>query len=152
MTHEPLPDRWSTRDLPVLLAAAKVLDLGASVTPQELAEAEGLGLDADAVEIACEALVPTYITAGRTPGRLGAPKGGLILTGLTERGRRATGLWPDGETAVEQLLDALRQAEDLTDDPDEKTALRKAGGQLATVSRSVVAEVIAAVVTRQAGL
>lgn len=44
-----------------------------------------------------------------------------------------------------QLLDALRQAEDLTGDPAEKTALRKAGGgHLATVSRCVVAEVIAA--------
>jgi hypothetical protein len=71
---------------------------------------------------------------------------------ITERGRRATGLWPDGDTAVEQLLTALRQAEDLTDDPDDKTALRKAGSQLATVSRGVIAEVIAAVVTRQAGI
>lgn len=70
---------------------------------------------------------------------------------LTERGRRTTGLWPDGDTAVEQLLNTLRQAENLTVDPHDKFAQRKAGGQLATVCRSVIAEVIAAVVTRQAG-
>jgi hypothetical protein len=52
-----------------------------------------------------------------------------------------------GRATVEQLLRALRQAEDLTDDPDDKSALRKAGGRLATVSRRVIAEAIAAVVT-----
>lgn len=67
-------------------------------------------------------------------------------------GPPASGLWPNGDTAVEQLLNALRQAEELADDPDDKSALRKAGGQLALVSRGVLAEVIAAVVTRQAGL
>jgi hypothetical protein len=94
----------------------------------------------------------------RRPGTLRRQRTGsgeiylAIASGVTERGRRATGLWPDGDTAVEQLLSALRQAEELTDDPDEKTALRKASGQLASVSRTVVAEVIAAVVTRQAGI
>lgn len=76
----------------------------------------------------------------------------VMVAHLTGRGRRATGLWPNGEDAVEQLIDAMRQAEDLVSDDDDKTALRKAGGQLASVSRGVLAEVIAAVVTRQAGL
>ncbi|MDZ5662362.1 hypothetical protein SFC79_11355 [Nocardioides sp. S-58] len=144
-----LRDTWQSRELPVLVAAAQILDLGERVTPHELADA--VDLDLDLVEAACEALVPTYLTAGRSPARMGGP-GQLILIGLTDQGRRATGLWPDGDTAVEQLLDALRQAESLTSDPDDQTALRKAGGQLASVSRGVLAEVIAAVVTRQAGL
>ena len=87
----------------------------------------------------------------RGAARAGGP-GTLWEIEILECGRRATGLWPNGDTAVEQLLDALRQAEELADDLDDKSALRKAGGQLASVSRGVLAEVIAAVVTRQAGL
>lgn len=147
-----LNDTWHSRELPVLIAAARVVDTGEHVTPDELAEVDDLDLGADAIEMACEALVPTYLDAGRAPRRGGETRGMLVITGVTDDGRRATGLWPDGDTAVAQLLSALRQAEDLTDDPDDQTALRKAGGQLATVSRSVLAEVIAAVITRQAGL
>ena len=107
-------------------------------------------MDRDDVGRAFDSLIPSYFD-----GKVHRAAGGVVYVAtakrLTERGRRATGLWPDGDTAVDQLLSAIRQAEDLTDDPDDKSALRKAGGQPATVSRSVIAEVIAAVVTRQAG-
>lgn len=143
-----LQDTWHVRELPVLIAAARIVDSGKRVSPHELAEVEELELELDDVVIACEALVPTYLHAGRAPRRGGDIRGMLIVTGLTDEGRRATCLWPDGDSAVDQLLDALRQAENLAIDPDDKDALRKAGGQLA----SVIAEVIAAVVARQAGV
>lgn len=136
----------------MLIAAARIVDSGEHVPPDPLAEVDDLDLDIDTIEMACEALVPTYLDAGRSPRRGGETRGMLVMTGVTDEGRRATGLWPDGDTAVEQLLSALRQAEDLADDPDDQTALRKAGGQLTTVSRSVLAEVLAAVIARQAGL
>jgi hypothetical protein len=57
---------------------------------RRLAQAEGLNVDVYLVEVAREALVPTYLTAARTPARAGRSE--LVLTGLTDAGRRATGL------------------------------------------------------------
>ncbi|GAA2146471.1 hypothetical protein GCM10009844_22570 [Nocardioides koreensis] len=150
MTTEMLPDRWRSRDLLVLLEAARQADAGED--PDTAAMAGAAGIDRDAVDKVLVALENAgYVQTRRGAARAGGP-GTLWEIEILERGRRATGLWPNGDTAVEQLLDALRQAEELADDPDDKSALRKAGGQLASVSRSVLAEVIAAVVTRQAGL
>jgi hypothetical protein len=70
---------------------------------------------------------------------------------LTERGRRAVGLWPSGESA-DALVEALRQAEELTDDPEERTLIRRAAGAIGSVSREIMVDVVAAVVARQSGL
>ena len=150
MTHKLLSDTWYAREFPVLLEVARQLEGGIGLVDSG-SVGRALAMDRDDVGRAFEALIPSYLD-----GKVQRAAGGVVYLAtakrLTERGRRATGLWPDGDTAVEQLLSALRQAEDLTDDPDDKSALRKASGQLATVSRSVIAEVIAAVVTRQAGM
>ena len=150
VSQEPLPDRWRSRDLPILLETARQADRGDE--PDLTAMAAVAGCEPRDVERSLAALADAgYLHAVRGPDTLAGP-GTIWELEILERGRRATGLWPNGDDAVAQLLDALRQAEDLVDDPEEKTALRKAGGQLATVSRNVIAEVIAAVVTRQAGL
>jgi hypothetical protein len=70
---------------------------------------------------------------------------------ITERGRRAVGLWPTGES-VDALVDALRQAEDATDDPEEKSALRRAAGAVLGVGRDVMTDVMAAVIAKQMGV
>lgn len=48
---------------------------------------------------------------------------------LRERGRRAVGIWPNGES-VDALVDALRQAGEATTDPEEKTLIRRPAGAL----------------------
>jgi hypothetical protein len=158
MTDNALPDVWSVRDLPVLREFARRIESDDDDVDKSVkAVAGATGLEERAVSRARAALIEGgYLREQQMEvrsmdgKRTFYPWGSWLV--LTERGRRTVGLWPDGDAAVEQLLSALRQAEDLTEDPDDKTALRKAGGQLASVSRSVVAEVIAAVVTRQAGL
>lgn len=70
---------------------------------------------------------------------------------LTERGRRAVGLWPSERTA-DTLVDLLRQAEELTDDPEEKTLIRRAAGAIGSVSRDVITDVAAALARSQVGL
>ncbi|MBA4609271.1 hypothetical protein H1W00_12345 [Aeromicrobium sp. Marseille-Q0843] len=148
MNRVTLSDQWHSRDLPVLVETADRLRTSPTVASGQVAPA--VGIDAAETARAFDALIGTYLL-----GKVQRTGNGeiyvAIASGVTERGRRATGLWPDGDSAVEHLLSALRQAEELTDDPDDKSALRKASGQLASVSRNVVAEVIAAVVTRQAG-
>lgn len=158
MTDGNLPDVWTTRDLPVLREFARRIEADVEEVDTSIeAVSTGTGFDERTVRRARSALVEGGYLRERQVEmhsmdgtRTVYPWGSWLV--LTERGRRTVGLWPDGDAAVAQLLSALRQAEDLTQDPDDKTALRKAGGQLASVSRSVVAEVIAAVVTRQAGL
>lgn len=150
MTIEMLPDRWRSRDLPVLIEVMRQAEAGEE--PNTVAMAEAAEIDRDAVAGVLVALESAeYLRTGRSPAR-GGHDGTLRKIEVLERGRRATGLWPDGDTAVEQLLDSLRQAEELTANPDDKSALRQAGAQLGAVSRDVLAEIIAAVVSRQAGL
>ena len=146
----PLPDRWSTRDLPVLIATARRLDAGEHhVEAGQIAQ--DLDMEAVDVETAYDGLVDVYATASRTPGKMSDPEGSWVVTGLTERGRRMVGLWPLGE-GVEALIDALRRAEETTDDPDERSALRRAWSAIGGVSREVMVDVFGAVVARQSGL
>ncbi len=75
----------------------------------------------------------------------------LHAVDLTERGRRAVGTWPSSE-GVDALVDALRQAEDTTSDPEEKTLIRRAAGAVGMVSRDVMVDVMGAVIARQSGI
>jgi hypothetical protein len=143
------PDRWHTRDRPVLLEIAKRLDEGAtSVDSHQVAKA--LSLDDLETARVCDDLADEYIVG--TPSRA-AGYGTIVFVTrrLTSRGRREVGLWPSGEN-VEVLLDALRQAEELTEDPEEKGLIRRAAGALGMVSRDIMVDVMAAVIARQTGL
>lgn len=143
-----LASTWEARDLPVLSAAAARLDrLEFGVQSEALAEDSGL--DRDDVMAALLALAPEYLDVKplRTLGGLMD----VFAMGITERGRRAVGLWPSGE-GVDALLDALRQAEEATTDPVERTLIRRAMGALGSVSRTVLSDVLAAVVQRQMGM
>jgi hypothetical protein len=146
----PLPDRWSTRELPVLIAAAKRLDADPRTQIRSSVLAQDTGLDDADVIVAIHALTPSYLDSTQVMS------GGAIPTradvrALTERGRRAVGLWPSGEN-VDALVDALHQAEQIVEDPDEKSRLRQAAGAVGRVSRDVMVEVVAAVVAKQSGV
>lgn len=95
------------------------------------------------------ALIRAGYLSGEEIHTLGGPPD-AIVGGITERGMRTVGIWPSGES-VDALVDALRQAEDATDDPEEKTLIRRATGALASVSRDVMTDVVAAVISRQVG-
>lgn len=153
MSPEQISDRWHTRDKHVLVEFARRIDGGeTSVDSREVAAELDLD-EAECARVAVALADDGYLTiAGKPISAWGSGPVIVLVADLTGKGRRNTGIWPNEDTAVEQLLSALSKAELLADDPDDKTALRKAGGQLATVSRSVLAEVIAAVVTRQAGI
>lgn len=153
VTSQPLPDRWSSRDLPVLLETARYIDAGhGPVQTLQIAEVMGIP-DAD-VATAWRAL-----TGGHDPYLLAASLGASmadvhpqqLVIDLTERGRRAVGLWPSGES-VDAFVEALNQAAEATEDPEEKTLLRRAAGAVTSVSRDIMVDVVAAVVSRQSGL
>lgn len=150
MVEAGLPDRWSSRDFPVLVATARVLDGGGMPASVADVKAQLNGdLEPDEIIAALKSLLHGYIV-GKPLDTLGGTMD-FFVTDLTERGRRAVGLWPSGES-VDALVDALRQAESLTDDPEEKTMIRRAAGAIGSVSRDIMVDVVAAVVSRQSGL
>lgn len=53
-----------------------------------------------------------------------------------------TGLHPDGDDAVTQLITMLRQAAEQTNDPEERTRLGKLADVAGGASRSVLAGVL----------
>lgn len=147
--NQPLPDRWANRDFPVLVETARLLDAGEM--PVAVADIQGrLGdLEEDQIIAALKALLHGYIV-GEAIEMMGGT-GDVFVRDLTERGRRTVGLWPSSES-VDALVEALKQAEELTDDPDEKTMIRRAAGAVGSVSREIMVDVVAAVVARQSGL
>jgi hypothetical protein len=144
-----LDDRWVGRDLPVLVSVAKVMDMNPGRVLRVEDVAKDTSLESGTVLAALIALQGTYITGKPIDSMAGTLD--FLASGITERGRRAAGLWPDGE-AVDALVDALRQAEDATDDPEEKSLLRRAAGAVGSISKSVMTDVLAAYVRQQTGL
>jgi hypothetical protein len=146
---QKLDDRWADRDLPVLVSVAKAVEANPGRVLQVKDVAGDTGLEWDAVLSALIALDGIYIVG--KPVKSMGPTLDFIASGITERGRRAAGLWPDGETA-DALIDALRQAEEATDDPEEKTLIGRAAGALGSVSRDVITDVMTAVIRSQTGI
>jgi len=143
-----LDDTWNPRDLPVLVAVAEQVERGErGIRARHIATA--MGWEFAEVVTAIEALSVKYIEA--RPLDAWGNRFDWGVTGLTEAGRRAAGLWPDGE-GVDALLEALRQAEEATDNAEERTLIRRAAGAVGSVSKDVMVDVIAAVVARQAGI
>lgn len=147
---QKLDDRWADRDLPVLISVAKTLDAdpGRIFLAQTVVDATGL--EKQSVVSALVALNGVYII-GEPHVAWGHGVAEFVTSGLTERGRRTAGLWPDGDT-VDSLIDALHQAEEATDDPEEKTLLRRAAGAIGSVSRDVITDVMTAVIRSQTGI
>lgn len=148
-----MPDRWSTRDFPVLVAIARRLDAADHIVDADddefLSELEPL--DRDTIANAMIALANAgYIDCGIN-AMLSGHKHVAAHT-LTERGRRAVGIWPNQEQAADALIDLLTQAADHVGDADDAGALRKAGRLLRGVPASVVADVTAALIRQQTGI
>lgn len=147
---EKLVDRWHSRDFPVLVAAAQRLESNGVAFLSNNLSLE-LKMTTDDVGLALAALVPSHLEGERMESAAAGPCE-YVVTGITERGRRATGLWPDQEQAADALIELLTQAADHVDDDEDAGALRKAGRLLRSVPGAVLADVTAALIRQQAGL
>jgi hypothetical protein len=88
----PLPDLWSTRDLPALRRIAELVEIDNEDQIQPERVATDLGL---AYDVALRSMVALY-ESGYIDGIDMADASGMyvVATDLTERGRRAVGVWP----------------------------------------------------------
>jgi len=137
-------DTWTTRDYPVLVDLAEHFD--ASGLPVEPDEVDHPGLDTEAVTRAMVALISGHYVEGQVDVALAGPSQPYV-TGLTEKGRRAVGLWPaEGTDRTLALVEAIRAAAEQAETEDERSRLRKAADALAGAAGRVTEGVIAAVV------
>lgn len=136
-------------DLQVLVAAARRLDSEhlQLMSPEQAGDVD---LPEGDIGLALRALVPTYLDANAQPGLDAVPQ--FVVSGLTERGRRVSGLWPEQEQVADALIELLTQAADHVDDEDDAGALRKAGRLLRGVPAAVLADVTAALIRQQTGM
>jgi hypothetical protein len=135
---ERLDDVWLSRDYPVLREATRRVDAG-EVLPTTAAVADALGMDHDEVMLAVKALVRCdLVSITRAYG------GGATFDDVSGEAYLLTGLHPDGDDAIGGLVDALRQAADRVEDPEERGRLRKIADGMVGVSRDVMTAVLTA--------
>ncbi len=146
-----MDDTWTERELPVLTALVEHFDDSDAAQWHRSDVVGATGLDADSVARALAALhgaQPPYV-AGVSVEEASYP---VVLTGVTERARRAVGAWPTPEALVDRLVAALLAAADDEGDPDQRSRLRQAAGWLGGSLRDVATQVATGVVLHQTGM
>ena len=142
VTNKPLADVWASRDFPVLTAAVRWIDSGQLGGVHDVSLAEATELSVADVRLALKALERRGLIT--TSSFL---SGDMHVDEIAGDAYLLTGLHPDGDDALEQLISTLRQAADQTSDPEEKSQLRKAAGALGGLAGKVGTSVMTAYVT-----
>ena len=140
--------QWERLDLPVLRAIAADTADQRGTSLHDLASITGFGIDEVARSL--ENLTDAhYIEAQFLRGADEIVA--VHDVRLRERGMRATGVWPPDE-AYQTFLDVIERMAEAEPNPERKSKLRKVGEAVAGLGSEVAGNVIAAVVTRVAGL
>lgn len=112
---------------------------------------EATGLTKEEVEravfVLAETASPPYIK-GMSVAQSPFP---VVLTGVTERARRAVGAWPTPESFAEQFVAGLAAAIEREPDPEKRSKLRTLLGSTGGAVKDLAVEVSAAVITRSIG-
>jgi len=138
---EPLDDVWLTRDFPVLKEVTRRIDAGEGIA-QSIDIANALGIENDKVVLAAKALDRRDLVA------LDQGYGGTVnFLDVSGEAYLITGLHPNGEDALTGLVEALQQAADQVDDPEERSRLRRAAEAVRGVSRDIMTGVPTAYLT-----
>ena len=122
MVDIPTQNTWP-RDLSVLKAIVNSLEEKPwqMVNSAMLSALTGLSdADLDRAFVALRTADPPFFNSTRT-----APND-FDIASLTERARRATGVWPSPESAITQLIAALSHAAESEVDPEKKRKLKQA--------------------------
>jgi hypothetical protein len=146
MTSHPLPDVWASRDFPVLVEVTRRIDAGEH-TIEVVTVADALGMDSREVALAGAALQRRNLVKAFGADQFSV----LAFYEVTADAYFLTCLHPSGDDAVSNLVEAIRQAADQVEDPDEKSRLRSLADQALNVSREVLSGVMVAVMTRGIG-
>jgi hypothetical protein len=138
-----LSDKWANRDFPVLVEVTRRIDQGESIVDVQTV-ADALGMTVEDVGLAGAALTRRRLVETRGADQAAV----LFFHAVAGDAYLLTGLHPDGDDAVSQLVSALMQAAEQNPDPVEKSKLRGLADAAGGVSRSVLSGVLTAVILR----
>lgn len=146
---EKLPDVWSTRDYPVLLAVGRLTaESTRPITTQQVASEADIELPA--VIKAVEVLADRYLLASDISTYDGP---NYLVSGLTDDGRREVGQWPSDEAAADRILEAITTLLERDDTPEQtKNWLIKTRDSLAGMGRDVLTQLAGAALRGPLGL
>lgn len=131
---EKLPSVWESRDLPVLVEIARIVDVGQGATADVTASASGL--DRSTVLRAFRSLEQAGLIF-RGPDQRAS--GGPIIGAISPRAYQITGLHPDPDDVLGRMVELLDQAIGRSTEESERTALQNVKAELADVSRQTLA-------------
>ena len=133
-------DTWYNRDLPVLVAAAAHLDQFPRSRVHARTITPAVELDFADVERALTALTDGGYLRTADDARMSGRRTAAV--GLTEKGRREAGLWPDPEALTNRLLDAIKQQIENATDPDTRNRLQKLFDSARALPREILVSLI----------
>lgn len=143
---ELLPETWDSRELPVLREAVRLIEADDGFGSARLGDiALAAGLEEGDVIKSLRALE----SAGLIEARWAMPAQAARVVQISGRARQLVGQWPSEETALDRMLAALEAIASKTDDPEEKTRVRKFAAWLGAGATTVGTQVAAAVITGQ---
>lgn len=141
---------WERRELPVLCALVEHFDDvdAYRLQPGQIAQLAALG--EDQVKRALKALheAEPPLIRGMTVDQAPYP---IWVTGITERGRREAGAWPDPGQLADRLLAALEKAADAEPEGEKRNALKRTLAFLGGAGRDVLVQTAATVLGGQLG-
>jgi hypothetical protein len=143
----PIEPTWATRDLPVLETVVAYFEehLG-GLLPEVSDIAPLVGLPDEDVYRALRALDGVYLRFDLSGGPLGGAVGEVYPAA-----RPAVGQWPSAEVWADRIVRDLAAAAEREPDEAQKSRLRAAVEAIGGAGRDVFVEVVANVISKQAG-
>lgn len=143
---------WTERELPVLQAIVAAFDDPDrhAIRLDELVRL--CGLPKRDVQLALRDLSqasPPFIEASAKSWGTTYP---VLITGATERARRAVGQWPSPGNMLSQLVEGLNIAAEQEDDQAQKKRLREVAAILGGTAKGVATEIIAKLILHAGGM
>lgn len=139
--------RWHDRDLPFLVELVRLLDVDPTgrVATQDVVNSLGWETD-DGLRARKDLLRDGLAVTPPAPSRGGPEWLPLEVTG---EALRLASVWPTPESALDQMIAALEQIAEHTEDEDTRTKTRKAIDAFSGGSKHVALAAITSVVTGQ---
>lgn len=139
---DEIQSTWATRELPILQAALRRLDVGDDFPELEEIRQE-VGVSPRQLRVAVTALRDAgYIDVLFTGGWTEEHASGNV-SAVHERARRELGSWPSPDDVVDQLIAALTKAAEEAGEPERMGRLRSAAEALGGIGRDIAVRVIA---------
>lgn len=146
MTMTPNTDTWTSRDLPVLAAAAALLDLDGQIYNESELES-AVGLPRQEVIRALKVLNGPYLDVDLF-GDMGRKVLRYNVRGITADGLRAVGQWPSPDIAADRMIQAIDSLIEGSAEGSPKSGkLKAARDALLGIGRDVFVDIAGAAIT-----